>query len=59
MVNPQAIEVRRELVAIYEVSKTLASSLDVAKTFREALNYLIHACCQSRARRCAGCVPSA
>jgi Nif-specific regulatory protein len=43
MVNTQAIEVRRELVAIYEVSKTLASSLDIAKTFREALNYLVHA----------------
>ncbi|MBV5297581.1 MAG: nif-specific transcriptional activator NifA [Rhodoferax sp.] len=43
MVNPQAIEVRRELVAIYEVSKTLASSLDIAKTFREAMNYLVHA----------------
>jgi len=43
MVNPQAIESRRELNAIYEVSKTLATSLDVAKTFREALNYLLHA----------------
>ncbi len=43
MVNTQVIEVRRELVAIYEVSKTLASSLDIAKTFREALNYLVHA----------------
>jgi Nif-specific regulatory protein len=43
MVNTQAIEARRELVAIYEVSKTLASSLDIAKTFREALNYLVHA----------------
>jgi Nif-specific regulatory protein len=43
MANTQVIEIRRELVAIYEVSKTLASSLDIAKTFREALNYLIHA----------------
>ncbi len=43
MANTQVIEARRELVAIYEVSKTLASSLDMAKTFREALNYLIHA----------------
>ncbi|WP_309376298.1 nif-specific transcriptional activator NifA [Rhodoferax sp.] len=42
-VNTQAIESRRELNAIYEVSKTLATSLDVAKTFREALNYLLHA----------------
>ena len=42
MVNPQVIESRRELNAIYEVSKTLATSLDVAKTFREALNYLLH-----------------
>jgi Nif-specific regulatory protein len=42
MVNTQAIEARRELVAIYEVSKTLASSLDIAKTFREAMNYLVH-----------------
>ncbi|MCM2342287.1 nif-specific transcriptional activator NifA [Rhodoferax sp.] len=43
MVNTQAIESRRELNAIYEVSKTLATSLDVAKTFREALNHLVHA----------------
>ena len=43
MVNTQVIEARRELVAIYEVSKTLASSLDVGKTFREALNYMVHA----------------
>jgi Nif-specific regulatory protein len=43
MVNTQLIEARRELVAIYEVSKTLASSLDIAKTFRETLNYLVHA----------------
>jgi Nif-specific regulatory protein len=40
MVNTQSIESRRELNAIYEVGKTLATSLDVAKTFREALNYL-------------------
>jgi Nif-specific regulatory protein len=43
MVNTQAIEARRDLVAVYEVSKTLATSLDIAKTFREALNYLVHA----------------
>jgi len=43
MANMQVIEARRELVAIYEVSKTLASSLDIAKTFREAMNYLVHA----------------
>jgi Nif-specific regulatory protein len=43
MVNSQVIEARRELNAIYEVSKTLATSLDVAKTFREALNHLLHA----------------
>ncbi|HEY8904714.1 MAG TPA: sigma 54-interacting transcriptional regulator, partial [Rhodoferax sp.] len=43
MMNTQTIESRRELTAIYEVSKTLASSLDVAKTFRGALNYLLHA----------------
>ena len=43
MLNTQAIDARRELNSIYEVSKTLATSLDVAKTFREALNYLLHA----------------
>ena len=45
MVQPQSqtVESRRELNAIYEVSKTLATSLDVDKTFREALNYLLHA----------------
>ena len=43
MVNTQASESRRELNAIYEVSKTLATSLDVGKTFREALNYLLQA----------------
>jgi Nif-specific regulatory protein len=43
MVHAQAVESRRELNAIYEVSKTLATSLDVSKTFREALNYLLHA----------------
>jgi Nif-specific regulatory protein len=43
MVNSQTVESRRELNAIYEVSKTLATSLDVAKTFREALNHLLHA----------------
>jgi Nif-specific regulatory protein len=43
MVNTQMLEARRELNAVYEVSKTLATSLDVAKTFREALNHLLHA----------------
>ncbi|MCB2017345.1 MAG: nif-specific transcriptional activator NifA [Hydrogenophaga sp.] len=43
MVNTSPVLVRRELDAVYEVSKTLATSLDVHKTFREALNYLIHA----------------
>jgi Nif-specific regulatory protein len=43
MLNTQEIDARRELNSIYEVSKTLATSLDVAKTFREALNYLLHA----------------
>jgi len=42
-VNTQAIEARRERDAVYEVSKTLASSLDIGKTFREVLNYLLHA----------------
>jgi Nif-specific regulatory protein len=41
MVNTQATQARRELEAVYEVSKTLATSLDVAKTFREALNFLL------------------
>lgn len=43
MLNTQTNNARRELNAVYEVSKTLATSLDVAKTFREALNYLLHA----------------
>ena len=43
MVNAHAMEARRELNAVYEVGKTLATSLDVAKTFRESLNYLVHA----------------
>jgi Nif-specific regulatory protein len=43
MVNTQAAEARRELDAVYEISKTLATSLDISKTFREALNYLLHA----------------
>src|ERR1035437_6969780 len=43
MLNTQEIDARRELNSIYDVSKTLAASLDVAKTFREALNYLLHA----------------
>ncbi len=41
MVNTHTTLARRELDAVYEVSKTLATSLDVAKTFREALNYLV------------------
>jgi len=41
--NKQTLEARRELNAVYEVSKTLATSLDIAKTFREALNYLVQA----------------
>jgi Nif-specific regulatory protein len=43
MANTQASQSRRELNAVYEVSKTLASSLDIGKTFREALNYLLQA----------------
>ena len=43
MGNKQASKTQRELDAVYEVSKTLATSLDVSKTFRESLNYLIHA----------------
>ena len=43
MMNKQTLEARRELNAVYEVSKTLATSLDIAKTFREALNYLVQA----------------
>lgn len=43
MVIAQVTDSRRELNAVYQVSKTLATSLDVAKTFREALNYLLHA----------------
>lgn len=35
---------RADLDAVYEVSKALATSLDVTKTFREALNYLLQAC---------------
>ena len=44
-----ADDLKRDLDAVYEVSKTLATSLDVAKTFREALNYLLHACDWRRA----------
>ncbi len=43
MVHTQTSDSRRELNAVYEVSKTLATSLDVGKTFREALNYLLQA----------------
>lgn len=49
MMNKHTAVVRRELNAVYEVGKTLATSLDVAKTFREALNYLLHACDWRRA----------
>ena len=41
MMNRQIVQGRRELNAVYEVSKTLATSLDVTKTFREALNFLL------------------
>lgn len=41
--NTSSVMVRRKLDAVYEVSKTLTTSLDVHKTFREALNYLVHA----------------
>ena len=43
VMNAQAIAVRRELNVVYEISKTLATSLDVRKTYREALNYLLQA----------------
>ncbi|MBU4505627.1 MAG: sigma 54-interacting transcriptional regulator, partial [Gammaproteobacteria bacterium] len=43
MMNTQMTAARRELNVIYEISKTLATSLDVHKTFREALNYLLQA----------------
>ena len=43
MLNIQAAVARQALDCVYEVSKTLVSSLDVAKTFRESLNYLVHA----------------
>ena len=49
MVSTHESEARRELHAIYEVSKTLSTSLYIAKTFREALNYLLHACSWRRA----------
>lgn len=41
--NMQTHLIRRELDAVYEVGRTLATSLDIDKTFREALNYLLHA----------------
>nr|WP_318290162.1 hypothetical protein [Paraburkholderia sp. BL8N3] len=41
MMNIQASVARQALDAVYEVSKTLVSSLDVAKAFRESLNYLV------------------
>ncbi|PYE21415.1 Fis family transcriptional regulator NifA [Paraburkholderia silvatlantica] len=44
-----ASEARRELDAVYEVSKTLVSSLDVAQTFRMSLQYLLHALDWTRA----------
>ncbi len=43
VMNTQVTAARRELNVIYEISKTLATSLDVHKTFREALNYLLQA----------------
>ncbi|TAL24135.1 MAG: nif-specific transcriptional activator NifA, partial [Aquabacterium sp.] len=43
MANQDANQARNDLSLIYEVSKTLATSLDVGKTFREALNYVVHA----------------
>lgn len=43
VMNPQVTAARRELNVVYEISKTLATSLDVHKTFREALNYLLQA----------------
>lgn len=43
MQNSRAGEARRELDAVYEVSKTLVSSLDVGQTFRMSLQYLLHA----------------
>lgn len=41
MVNTQSGREQRELLAVYEICKILGSSLDVAKTFREALNVLV------------------
>ena len=41
MGRPDAERSQRELSTFYEVSKVLASSLDVAKTFREAINSLV------------------
>ena len=43
VMNTHMTAARRELNVIYEISKTLATSLDVHKTFREALNYLLQA----------------
>ncbi|WP_253195059.1 nif-specific transcriptional activator NifA [Hydrogenophaga sp. A37] len=43
VMNAQVTAARRELNVVYEISKTLATSLDVHKTFREALNYLLQA----------------
>jgi len=44
MSNQKAAKTRSDLDAIYEVSKALATSLDVTRTFHEALNYLLQAC---------------
>ena len=41
--NTHSSEARLELHAVYETSKTLATSLDINRTFREALNYLVQA----------------
>jgi len=43
MPNPHANESPRDLDVVYEVGKTLISSLDIAQTFRTALRYLAYA----------------
>ena len=40
MVKPQQERASLELLAMYQISKVLNSSLDIAKTFRETLNVL-------------------
>lgn len=44
MPHRNAVKTRSDLDAVYEVSKALATSLDVTRTFHEALNYLLQAC---------------